>query len=206
MGWKTKTGKTDFYQLKGIAEKIFQLLGVQVNEFQMLENPRFEHALKAMVNGEVILEAGIIDKKILTRFDIKQPVFFADLNWQVISENKNKEATREESLVTPGYASIHVTEIPKFPAVQRDLAIILSGKINYKDVITSIRGTGLASLRNIQLFDIFESEKLGTGKKSIAISLTFLDEEKTLTDKEVDQWMNKIISAVEKDLNAEIRK
>jgi phenylalanyl-tRNA synthetase beta chain len=207
MGWKNKPVQSDFYLLKGIAEKIFKLLGLQVNEYQLSENPKFESGLKGKLNDEVVIEAGIVHKKVLANFDIKQPVFFAELNWQLLSESKNKGVTTEaDNLTKTEYTGIQVREIPKFPAVQRDLAIVLPGQIKYEDVRSSIQRTALPSLHDIKLFDIFESEKLGAGKKSMAINLTFMDEEKTLTDKEVDTWMNKIIGAVEKDLNAEIRK
>ena len=78
--------------------------------------------------------------------------------------------------------------------------------MKFESVEKLVQNIGLDKLQDLHLFDIFESEKLGPGKKSMAISFTFLDEEKTLTDKEIDGWMNHIMSALEKDLNAEIRK
>jgi phenylalanyl-tRNA synthetase beta chain len=84
--------------------------------------------------------------------------------------------------------------------------MIVSKSLPYESVENSLRNLGLNKLKDIRLFDIFESEKLGADKKSLAISLTFLDEEKTLTDTEVDSMMNKLMGALEKDLHAEIRK
>ena len=192
-GWKKKEIKSDFYFLKGTTERIFQLLGLEADEYQPSANPKLETGLLAKVKGEDVMEAGIVNKKILDIFGIKQETLFAVLNWQLLGNfaEKNK---------------IEYSELSKFPAVQRDLAIVVPKKIRYEDVKNSITKTGLVTLREIKLFDIFESEKLGADKKSMAISLTFLDEEKTLTDKEIDNWMSRIINSVETEINAEIRK
>ena len=98
------------------------------------------------------------------------------------------------------------SQVPKFPAVQRDLAMIVPSHLAYEEVEKTVQKIKLNKLQAVKLFDIFESEKLGAGKKSMAVNFTFLDEEKTLTDQEIDAWMNKIMSTLEKDLQAEIRK
>ena len=90
--------------------------------------------------------------------------------------------------------------------MQRDLAIVVDKSLKYEAVENATYGARVNKLKNINLFDVFESEKLGAGKKSMAINFTFLDEEKTLTDKEIDAMMNKIITTYEKELNAEVRK
>ncbi len=138
-------------------------------------------------------EAGMVNKQTLDRFDIRQPVYFADLNWTILSEvaSKQKPVFRE---------------IPRFPAVQRDLAIVVDKGLLYEEVEKTVKKLKLSNLRGISLFDIFESEKLGPQKKSLAVSFTFIDEQKTLTDKEIDGWMNKIMQSLEKELSAEIRK
>ena len=138
-------------------------------------------------------EIGLVSKSALTRFDIKQPVFYADLDWQklVTLNKKNRIVFRE---------------ITKFPVVQRDLAIIVDRSLQYDQVEKATHAAKVSKLTKVDLFDIFESEKLGANKKSMAVSFTFLDEEKTLTDKEIDSMMNKIIGAYEKELGAEVRK
>ena len=90
--------------------------------------------------------------------------------------------------------------------MQRDIAMIVPQQLQYEQVEKTVQKIKLDKLQDIKLFDIFESEKIGTGKKSMAINFTFLDEEKTLTDKEIDGWMNKIMGILENDLQAEIRK
>jgi phenylalanyl-tRNA synthetase beta chain len=192
-GWRSKPTASDFYVLKGIVSKVLQLLGITVDSFETLQHPKFESGLQGTIKEEIVLQTGIVNKKTLGRFDIKQPVFFADLNWDLLSKiaAANKPA---------------FNLIPKFPAVQRDLAIIVPTQLAYEEVEKSVQKMSLNKLQGIKLFDIFESEKLGAGKKSMAVNFTFLDEEKTLTDQEIDGWMNKIMSTLEKDLQAEIRK
>ena len=97
-------------------------------------------------------------------------------------------------------------EVPKFPAVQRDLALIVSRSTTYEAVENAVKKTKLSKLQSVRLFDVFESDKIGADKKSMAVNFTFLDEDKTLTDKETDSMVNKLIDIFEKELGAEIRK
>ena len=101
---------------------------------------------------------------------------------------------------------ISFEEIPKFPQVQRDLSIIIDKSISYQSLEESVKTLKISKLKEFKLFDVFESEKLGTNKKSMAISFTFSDKEKTLTDEETDAMMNKIINSIEKNLTAAIRR
>jgi len=141
----------------------------------------------------VILCAGEVDSRVLRKFDIRQPVFFADIYWdnllQLAADNK-----------------IVFSELPKQNPVNRDLALIVEKSLPFETVEKALFGIGLQKLHGVQLFDIFESEKLGTDKKSMAISFTFLDNEKTLTDKEIDGMMSRIMKTAEDELKAEIRK
>jgi phenylalanyl-tRNA synthetase beta chain len=192
-GWRQKSTPVDFFALKGITGKIIESLGTAVDKVETLQHPKFESGLSGNIGDQLVLQAGIVNKKTLNRFDIKQPVFFADLNW--------------EALVA--IATAHkpvILDIPKFPAVHRDLAIIVPTQLKYEEVEKTVDKIRLNKLQSMKLFDIFESEKLGKDKKSLAVSFTFLDEEKTLTDNEIDGWMKKIMNSFEKDLQAEIRK
>lgn len=191
--WRNKSPNSDFYVLKGIVAKVLQLLGVTIDSFETLQHAKYEAGLQGKIKEEVILQIAIVHKKVLSRFDIKQPVFFADLNWNALSK-----------IATSGKPSFN--QIPKFQAVQRDLAMIVPSQLAYEEVEKTVHKIKLNKLQGLKLFDIFESEKLGAGKKSLAVNFTFLDEEKTLTDQEIDGWMNKIMAALEKDLQAEIRK
>jgi phenylalanyl-tRNA synthetase beta chain len=102
--------------------------------------------------------------------------------------------------------TITYKEVSKFPPVQRDLALVVNKNITFNTVENTIQKLRLNKLQEVQLFDIFESEKLGADKKSMAISFTFMDEEKTLTDKEIDNMINRIVESFENELSADIRK
>jgi phenylalanyl-tRNA synthetase beta chain len=190
--WRGNSGHSDFFTLKGVAISLLRVLGLEV-ALSNLKDSKFESGIQGHHNGKLILRLGSVHKKLLARFDIKQPVFFADLNWDELA--RSAAANRH---------AFH--EISRFPAVQRDLAIVVPRQLPYEAVEKTIQKINVSRLHEMKLFDIFESEKLGTGKKSLAVNLTFLDEEKTLTDKEIDAWMQAIMIALEKDLQAEIRK
>ena len=97
-------------------------------------------------------------------------------------------------------------EVAKFPAVQRDLALLVDRSTTYEMLENVVKKTKSAKLQTVRLFDVFESDKIGINKKSMALNFTFLDEEKTMTDKDIDAMMNKLIQGFEKELSAEIRK
>ena len=189
--WKTKSTAIDLYDLKGIVQSLVKNMGIAA-EFITISASEMNQALAMEINGERIVEMGQVNKEITGRFDIKQPVFFADFHWDVVLKHAGRQ--------------VRFKEISKFPSVERDLAVVIPRTMKFAEIEASISKLKLNRLQGLRLFDVFESEKLGAGKKSLAINLTFLDEEKTLTDKEIDGWMNRIMITLEKDLQAEIRK
>ncbi len=191
--WKAKGEKADFYFIKAVFEKIINVLGLKIDAYTQVESTGLSGSLQAIIKNEKVAEVGLISNKILDSFDIKQPVFYADLNWGKLLELNKK-------------INIEYNPVSKYPSVHRDLAVIVNKAIRFEEIEKATNAARLNKLRFISLFDIFESEKIGADKKSMAVSFTFLDEEKTLTDKEIDGMMNKIITAYEKELNAEIRK
>lgn len=191
--WKGKAPINDFYTLKGTVEKIISLTGITNIHYREVQNAQFQYSLSLLAGKDEIGQLGLINKKTQDRFAIKQAVFFADLNWDVIVQK------------TKNY-KVQFRPLSKYPAVQRDIAILIPKTLPYASVEEQVKKLHLKKLQSIQLFDVFESEKLGTDKKSIAVNFTFLDEEKTLTDGEIDAWMKKIMQSLEKDLQAEIRK
>lgn len=191
--WKSKSVHSDLYYLKGAVQRIFNLLGWKTVYFTTATHTKLELCLQVSINGKAAATLGRVKKAPLDRFDIKQPVWFADIDWEMLLETAAK-------------TEIKAQELPKQLPVQRDLALIIPRSMAYEKLEKTIQNAGIEKLQEMQLFDVFESEKLGAGKKSFAVSFTFLDEEKTLTDKEIDGMMNKIMSAMEKELGAEIRK
>ena len=191
--WKQKAVAADFYNLKGAVNSVLSLLGIAPDAIEKLEVPKLDNHIVFKSNDTILAGAGQVKKNMLDKFGIKQPVYFAGLNWSAIAELAAKQKNK-------------VKEISKFPSVQRDLAMIVAKELQWAAVQTTVQKIKLNKLQDIKLFDIFESDKLGADKKSLAVNFTFQDEEKTLTDKEIDGWMNKIMSSLEKDLQAEIRK
>jgi phenylalanyl-tRNA synthetase beta chain len=188
-GWKARGEDFDFFYLKAICENLFRLVGVPRPSWETLHHPKLTGGLA--VGG--LLEAGMVSPSVLRQFDIKQPVFFADIQWDLL-------------LGQTAEGGIEFRELPKQLPVQRDLAMVVDRHLPFEKVEKAVRGLGLEKLQEVHLFDIFESEKLGKDKKSLAVSFRFLDEEKTLTDKEIDGMVNRIMAKLEEDLKAEIRR
>jgi phenylalanyl-tRNA synthetase beta chain len=191
--WKGKSITTDFFYLKGVVSSALRLLGLKPDSIETLPVPKLSDHIIYKQNGELIAGAGEVNQKLLAQFGIKQPVYFAALNWQAVLKLASGQNNK-------------IKELPRFPSMLRDISMVVPKALAYDEVEKSVNKLKLGKLQEVKLFDIFESEKLGADKKSIAVSFTFQDLEKTLTDKEIDDWMSKIMSTLEKELNAEIRK
>ncbi|HEV2354231.1 MAG TPA: phenylalanine--tRNA ligase subunit beta, partial [Puia sp.] len=191
--WKGKGGPADIFYLKGLCEKIFAVVGLAFPGWMAWQDPKFLAALAVRSGDAIVAAAGEVDPAILKRFDCRQPLFYADIRWDSLMEMASRHR-------------IEFRELPRQLPVYRDLAMIVRESLPYERVKDAIRGARLDKLREVRLFDIFESEKLGAGKRSLALSLTFLDEEKTLTDKEIDGMVARIMTALEREIGAEIRK
>jgi len=192
--WKGKGTTADIFYGKGIVARILQLTGISKASFAPLaEGGNLANVLQVTINKDVIARLGVVTPQELKRFDIKQPVFYAELDFELLL--KYISAT-----------SIKAKELPRQLPVRRDLAMVVPKSLPFADVESTVKKVKIDKLQSIQLFDIFESEKLGADKKSLAVSFTFLDEEKTPTDKDIDGMMNKIMNALETNLQAEIRK
>lgn len=190
--WRNKPAAVDFYLMKGYGTAIMKLIGLSPDAEIPYMHKKY-NGIQFSVKGKKLVTLGTVSRKELSVFDIKQPVFFAEFSW-------------EELVQLSSHEKIDFHELPRFPAVHRDLAMIVDRSVSFGDVEKLVNNLKLFKLQEVKLFDIFESERLGKDKKSLAISFTFLDEEKTLTDKEIDTWMDKIRGTMEKDLRAEIRK
>ena len=191
--WKGKAVPADLFYLKGVAAAIMQLMGIKHVSFEPCEREQWMPGMAASFQGKKLLELGQVSSQLTQAFGIKQPVFMADMNWDAVAG-------------IAAVQKISFREIPRYPSVERDLAIVVAKETRYEEIQNQLGKLRLEKLQEMALFDVFESEKLGAGKKSMAINFTFLDEGKTLTDKEIDSWMGRIMTTLEKELNAEIRK
>ena len=186
--WHQKSKSLDIYKAKGIVAAIMQLSGIGGLQLSLLEDTILIKAGKK--------ELGTMYKvsnKQLQNFDIKQDVYFADIDFVALLKLVDDR-------------KITYKEVNKFPAMQRDLALVVDRHISFDAIDQQVRKTQISKLKQVRLFDVFESDKLGTEKKSMAMSFTFEDDQKTLTDKEVDAMVGKLIHQFEKELGAEIRK
>ena len=191
--WKQKGEAADIFYLKGIVANLLRLLGWDNPLFETGGNAKLKNYLEVKMGKEVVAALGSVSKQELNRFDIKQEVLFADIYWKSVFE---------KSVGRPA----NVEALPNQLPVYRDLAMVVPGALAYQDVESAIGKIRLEKLKSVRLFDVFESEKLGAGKKSLAVSFQFQDDEKTLTDREIDGMMSKIMRTLEQDLSAEIRK
>lgn len=190
--WKNKALLSDLYSLKGLVQRILVLCGLTDIVFQEVAHTDMTACLKIYIGNSLLGFMGQVAPGALKIQDIKQPVYHADLNWDILlSETKMNQRFKE---------------ISKYPAAERDLAIVIDKKIPFELVKAATSKANIEQLSSVELFDIFESEKIGKDKKSMAINYTFKDDSKTLTDKDIDAMMNKLIRCYENDLNAEIRK
>jgi phenylalanyl-tRNA synthetase beta chain len=190
--WNQAGKEADLFYLKGVVNNFLSAVGISKAEFTV-ESDAEVAGLVFSSQKTALGKLGLVTPGKLRSFDIKQPVLYADIKW-------------DTCLKLALAKKIEYKELPKFPAVERDLALVLDKSITYEKVESSIAAAKIGKLSSVRLFDVFESEKLGTDKKSLAINFTFLDAEKTLTDTEVEGMMGKLMKSFEKELGAEIRK
>ena len=191
--WNSSSKKIDIYFVKGIIESILALAGISNYQFAISKNEELDDCLSTSVNGVNMAFAGSVKKSHLETFSIKQPVFYLCVDWENLISFTQKQ-------------DISFEPVAKFPQVQRDLSIMIDKNVSYQQIENLVKSLQLSKLDHVQLFDVFENEKLGADKKSLAFNFTFLDKEKTLTDKEIETMMNKIITLLENKLNAVIRR
>lgn len=192
--WNTKEARSDFFTLKAYAEIVLTRLGFKTDTLNVEENTQdiLREGLDYTQNGKHLLTIGTVSPKLLKHFDIDQEVCYADFSW----ENLLKTLKNHTTVFTP---------LPKYPSVKRDLALLLDKKVSFKEVKELALRTEKTLLKAVTLFDVYEGEKLGAGKKSYAVSFTLQDDEKTLTDKQIEKIMNKLIGSYQHQLGAEIR-
>jgi phenylalanyl-tRNA synthetase beta chain len=191
--WKQTATAADFYTLKGAVDALIKGLGLKITSQEMESTESLSFGITWSDSKQTVGFGGEVSPKWLEKMGIKQPVFFAELNWDYLALQFNQQRSV-------------IREIPRFPAVQRDLALIAPRSLTWEQIQSTVQKIRIESLQDIKLFDIFESDKLGVDKKSMAVNFTFQNMERTLTDKEIEGWMNKILTNLEKELGVNLRK
>ncbi|MCD8406018.1 phenylalanine--tRNA ligase subunit beta [Tenacibaculum dicentrarchi] len=190
--WKVTSENADFFYLKGIVTSLFSRLGFDNLKTSPAKSDIFSEGLTLSLGKTKLVEFGVLKTSILKEFSIKQEVLFADFNWQNI-------------LTLVGSKKIKITEFTKFPAVKRDLALLLDNKVTFKEIYNLAFQSEKKLLKEVDLFDVYQGDKLPDGKKSYAVSFVLQDENKTLDDKQIDKIMQKLQATFEKNLEAVLR-
>jgi len=193
--WAHADEDSSVYELKAYVENVFRRLGLDMKNLVVgnLANDIYATALSVQTRGGKLLSTmGVVTKKILKEFDIDSEVYYADLSWT--------ELMKAVRSVKVGY-----TEIPKFPAVKRDLALLLDKKVQFAEIEKIAYETEKKLLKGVELFDVYEGKNLEAGKKSYAVSFMLQDETQTLNDKTIDKIMSKLVKNLEGKLDAKLR-
>lgn len=191
--WNKQEEQADLYYLKGVIQVLQVQSAIPSIEYKIEQRNRFEYCINGYASNKLVVSIGKPSSEMLNKFDIRVPVWFADIHWQHWLSAGNTK-------------SIRYREISKFPLVQRDLSFVANNDVTFNDIDRLLESLSIKQLKSYRLFDIFKSEKLGKNKQSMAMNFTFLDEEKTMKDEQVDKIMGKITKGIEETLKAEIRK
>ncbi|MBF7091643.1 phenylalanine--tRNA ligase subunit beta [Flavobacterium sp. ALJ2] len=182
---------TDFFLLKGYVNGVLSRLGINKINNIPTQSDVFSEGAAIGYGHDTLVEMGVVKKTILKHFGIKQEIFYADFNWDLILK-----------IVT---GKIKYTEIPKYPEVRRDLALLIDKNITYDSIYNLAKQTEKTLLKDVNLFDVYEGKNLPEGKKSYALSFTIQDNTKTLTDAQIDKIMSKLQQSFENELGASLR-
>ena len=193
--WAHPDEASSIYELKAYVANILTRLGVSMGGLVVGagSNDLFSKSLSvADRNGKLLLELGLVRKSLAVACGVEQEVFFAELNWTLLMKKTQKNA-------------VSFKEISKYPAVSRDLALLLDKSVEFAEVERVAFASEKKLLKSVRLFDVYEGEHLEAGKKSYAVNFILQDESKTMSDKQTDAVMNKIIANLEKQLGAKLR-
>ena len=193
--WAHPDEDTTYFELSAHVQNIMNRIGLKQGTVvtKKSDNPNFSAGLQIETRGgKKLVEMGIVAKKTLKTFDLQRPVYFAELNWTQLMK-----ATRKNTVT--------FTETPKYPAVSRDLALLVDKNVEFAQIEQTARQTEKKLLRRVELFDVYEGDKLPAGKKSYAANFILQDPERTMNDKQIDAVMQKLIAQLKKQLGAELR-
>ena len=193
--WAHQNEDTSFAELDAHVDNILMRIGMQPGMVvrKKSENPVFAAGLTIETRGgKQLIEMGVLAKKLQKQFDIDTAVYYAELNWTALMK-----AVRKQKVL--------YTEIPKYPAVSRDLALLIDQNVEFQQIEEIARQTEKKLLKRVELFDVYEGDKLPQGKKSYAVNFILQDTEKTMGDKQIDAVMQKLIANLKKQLGAELR-
>ncbi len=193
--WAHADEASNIYELKAYALNVLKRLGISLAGL-LVEDGKSDIFSKSIAvtdrNSKLYLELGLVKKTFLVACEVEQEVYYADFNWSLLMKKLPKK-------------EVSYKELPKFPAVRRDLALLLDSSVKFADIERIAFATEKKLLRRVELFDVYEGKQLEAGKKSYAVAFTLQDETKTMNDKQTEAIMSKIIAQLEKQLGATLR-
>jgi phenylalanyl-tRNA synthetase beta chain len=191
--WNQKPAPVSFYHLKAAVDAVIGRLGITGYQTEEVQDANFAFGLKYFRGEKAIVTFGAATAADKKKADVDKDVYYADFDWALLLDmvRKNKIVNKE---------------VPKYPAVRRDLSMLVDTDITFDALKAVALKAEKKLIRNIQVFDVYVGDKLPAGKKSYALNFTIQDEEQTLTDKQIDAVMQKIIHNLAQTVKAEIRK
>ena len=190
--WLNTTKKSDFFFIKGVISTILERIGIRQVNSKPTKNDIFSEGISLQMDKKRIVDFGVVKSSLLKEFGIKQEVLYADFSWDNIIKIINNK-------------SIKIIDLPKFPSVKRDLALLIDSDISFEEIYKLAFQVEKKLLQSVDLFDVYEGDKLPVNKKSYAVSFILQDETKTLNDKQIDKIMQKLQHSFETNLKAELR-
>ena len=193
--WAHPDEDSSFFEIKAAVINIFRRIGLSLASVDMSDgnNNIFNKSITIKnKGGKLLAEMGVLSNTLLKKTGITSPVYYADINWTAVMKQVRKN-------------SVSFKEISKYPAVSRDLALLLDKQVEFAQIEAIAYKTERKYLKSVELFDVYEGKNLPEGKKSYAVNFILQDEQKTLTDKQIEAIMNKLIANIKKELNAELR-
>ncbi len=190
--WNSKKDAVNFYNLKAAVDTLIKRLKIEGIQIQDATSTHFAYGLNYMKGQKCLVSFGAIANADLKKADVEGQVFFADFDWDVLMKIIRKN-------------SIQYKEVSKFPAVRRDLSLLIDENVSFDKLQFVAQKTERKLLKEVNVFDVYKGDKIPEGKKSYALSFILQDEEKTLTDKQIDAIVQKLIVNFEKELGAEVR-
>ena len=193
--WNNKPQSLSFYDLKKYVLGIIHKLGINTEALEMTEGneSHYDYSIVYSLNNNKLVTLGKINAKTLKMFDVKKEVFHATFDWDMVLK------------VVKGLKTISFNALPKFPSVRRDLALVMDKNVTFEQIKKLAFETERNILKSVNLFDIYEGDKIPAGKKQYAVSFIIQDKQKTLTDKVIEKTMARIQQAIEQQLNATLR-
>ena len=190
--WQQKSAPASFHQLAGAVQQVLASLGFGSYTTRPVEHPYLAGGLTLLVHNQPVAQLGAVAPAVLRQLDVNQPVWYAELDW--------------DGLIRKYKDTLVARELPRFPEVRRDLSLVVDRVVTFDQLRQIARRAEKKLLQDLNVFDVYEGEALGAGKKSYSVSFTLQDPTQTLTDQTIDQVMQRLIQQFEQQAGALIRK